>query len=325
MEKQVVITKKIKKYFSAKNGLVKAVDGVDLEIQKGEIFGFLGPNGAGKTTTLRILCTLILPDSGEAIVSGYNVVKEPNKVRLKISYVGQSGGSDRSATGKENLILQGRLYGMAAANANNRAEELIKLLDLSEFAVRIVRTYSGGQRRRLDVALGLMNRPEVLFLDEPTIGLDPQNRANLWVQIKKLKNEGTTIFITTHYLEEADALADRLAIIDHGKIVALGTPAALKKEVAGDCIIIGVENLEKYGIKLQKIFEEKEYIREVKIEKNDLRLYVKDGPSVMPQILQIIDAQKIKLLTITLSAPSLNDVFLRKTGYSLRDIEATDK
>jgi len=325
MNKSVVLTKNLKKYFSAKGGPIKAVDGVNLNVKAGEIFGFLGPNGAGKTTTLRMLTTLIPPDSGEAIVAGFDVQKSQDEVRRNIGYVSQLGGSDRPATGTENLILQGRLYGMSAVDSTERAQELIKLLDLSEFANRIVYSYSGGQRRRLDVALGLMNRPKVLFLDEPTTGLDPQNRANLWNQIKKLKNEGATIFMTTHYLEEADILSDRLAIIDYGKIVAEGTPEALKKQMAFDCITLGIVDHEKNAPQLIKIFKKENFVREITEDDSHLRLCVKDGPSAMPQILRILDAQKITLLTISMSRPTLDDVFLRKTGHSLRDTEATEE
>lgn len=238
MAKPVVYTKNLKKYFPSRRGTVKAVDGVNLSVPAGQIFGFLGPNGAGKTTTLRILTTLIEADSGEATVAGLDVLKEPDNVRLHIGYVSQSGGSDRPATGMENLMLQGRLYGMTHKEAKERAIELVKLLDLTDFADRVVYTYSGGQRRRLDVALGIMHSPEVLFLDEPTTGLDPQNRSNLWTQIKKLKEIGTTIFLTTHYLEEADMLSDYLVIMDQGKIVAEGTPRELKRQIASDTVNI---------------------------------------------------------------------------------------
>ncbi|MGA2666625.1 MAG: ATP-binding cassette domain-containing protein [Patescibacteria group bacterium] len=322
MAQPTVLVKNLKKYFSAKGGPVKAVDGVNLEVYPGEIFGFLGPNGAGKTTTLRMLTTLIPPDSGEAIVAGFDVRKSQDEVRRHIGYVSQLGGSDRPATGTENLILQGQLYGMSAAEAKARAKELIKLLDLSEFADRIVYTFSGGQRRRLDVALGLMNRPKVLFLDEPTTGLDPQNRTNLWDQIKKLKNQGATIFMTTHYLEEADVLSDRLAIIDYGKIVAEGTPETLKKEMAFDCITLGIADHEKNAPKLIEFFKKEKFIREVTGDDGHLRLCVQDGPTAMPQILRLLDNQKIQMLTISMSRPTLDDVFLKKTGHSLRDTEA---
>jgi ABC-2 type transport system ATP-binding protein len=322
MSESVVSVKKLRKFFPSKHGEVKAVDGVNLEVKAGEVFGFLGPNGAGKTTTLRMLTTLMVPDSGEAIVAGVDVKESPEKVRRLIGYVSQAGGADMPATGEENLVLQGQLYGMDNKSAKARARELIKLLDLSEFADRIVYSYSGGQRRRLDVALGLMNRPQVLFLDEPTTGLDPQNRANLWVQIEKLRKEGTTIFLTTHYLEEADALCDRIAIMDHGKIVAIGTPAELKKQVAGDCITIGIDEQEKKAPKLISVLKKKDFIREITDDDNHLRLYVKDGAKAIPEVLKLLDAEKIILKTITLSSPSLDDVFLRQTGHSLRDTEA---
>ncbi len=322
MEQSVVVIKDLKKFFSTRHGSIKAVNGVNLQVASGEIFGFLGPNGAGKTTTLRILTTLLVQDSGDALVAGFDVKKEPDQVRRHIGYVGQIGGADRPATGRENLILQGQLYGMTTTAASARAEELIQLLDLSEFAERIVYTYSGGQRRRLDVALGLMNRPTVLFLDEPTTGLDPQNRANLWLQIKKLRQEGTTIFLTTHYMEEADALCDRIAIMDDGRIVAEGTPEELKRQISGDCITIGIENQKEKAPELISLLEKADFMREVKQEDGYLRLYVKDGAEAISEVLRLLNEQKINLKTITLSAPSLDDVFLQQTGHSLRDINA---
>ena len=320
MNEPVVLTKNLKKYFHSKFGPIKAVDDVNLHVASGSIFGFLGPNGAGKTTTLRILTTLLAQDSGQAIVAGFDVRKAPDQVRLRIGYVSQVGGADRPATGKENLILQGQLYGMTTRSATVRAEDLIQLLDLNEFADRIVDTYSGGQIRRLDVALGLMNRPTVLFLDEPTTGLDPQNRANLWEQIKKLRQEGTTIFLTTHYMEEADALCDRIAIIDDGRIVAEGTPEELKKHVAGDCITIGIEDLSMKAPGLISLFESIEFVRAINHDESHLRLYVDDGARAIGDVLQILKQQGIILETITLSSPSLDDVFLNQTGRSLRDI-----
>jgi ABC-2 type transport system ATP-binding protein len=285
----------------------------------------LGPNGAGKTTTLRMLATLMTPDGGLATVAGFDVVKQPGEVRRHIGYVGQSGGSDRPATGLENLVLQGRLYGMSYQEAKKRANELVKLLQLSDFAQRIVYTYSGGQRRRLDVALGIMHRPDVLFLDEPTTGLDPQNRANLWVQIQKLRDSGVTIFLTTHYLEEADALSDRLAIIDQGKIVAEGTPQVLKEEVGQDCITIGLENQKEKAQKLVALLKEKSFIRSITEQPEHLNLYVKKAAGSLPQILQMMGQQNIKLQAITITKPTLDDVFLQKTGYSLRDKDADEE
>jgi len=316
----VVLTEDLKKYFSSKEGVVKAVDGVDLSVMPGEIFGFLGPNGAGKTTTLRMLTTLIPPDAGRAIVAGFDVGKEPDEVRRNIGYVGQSGGSDLPATGRENLILQGRLYGISKADSTARASELIDLLDLAGFADRIAYTYSGGQRRRLDVAIGLMNRPQVLFLDEPTTGLDPQNRANLWAQINKLQSEGATIFITTHYLDEADVLCDRLAIIDGGKIVVEGTPEALKKEVAHDCITISVERHEENAAALLDRLEHEDFVLETVAEEGHLRVCVKDLATDMPRVIRLLDEQGVALKTVKVVETTLDDVFLQKTGYSLRDL-----
>nr|AIA15569.1 ABC transporter [uncultured bacterium] len=236
--KTIVETKALKKSF----GSFQAVKGVNLSVYAGEIFGFLGPNGAGKTTTLRILTTLLSPDSGEATVAGFDLLKAQHEVRRRIGYVSQVGGADRQATGRENLLLQGRLYGMHQGEASKRAERLIEMFTLGECANKITSTYSGGQRRRLDIALGMMHKPLVLFLDEPSTGLDPQNRVNLWEQIRQLKGEGMTIFLTTHYLEEADALSDRIAIMDHGQITTVGTPAELK----------GVEALSLHDVFLQK-------------------------------------------------------------------------
>src|SRR5664280_1658959 len=206
-----VETRVLSKSFGLGAKRIEAVRGVDITVQQGEIFGFLGPNGAGKTTTLRMLTTLIPIEAGQAFVAGVDVARRPREVRRRIGYVGQLGGADLAATGRESLILQGELYGASARQARDRANELIERLELSEFVDRIARTYLGGQRRRLEVALGIMHRPEVLFLDEPTTGLDPQNRANLWEQVRKLQKEGTTIFLTTHYMEEADALCDYIS------------------------------------------------------------------------------------------------------------------
>ena len=218
----------LRKAFPSKRGRVEALRGVDLTVAAGQIYGFLGPNGAGKTTALRILTTLLRADAGEVVVAGLDVGAHPAAVRRRIGYVGQRGGADIEATGRENLVLQGRLYGMGRHETERRADELIELLDLASFCRRIARSYSGGQRRRLEVALGIVHRPDVLFLDEPTLGLDPQNRANLWDQLRRLRDTGTTVLLTTHYLDEADQLSDRVAIIDNGLVVAEGTPEELR-------------------------------------------------------------------------------------------------
>jgi ABC-2 type transport system ATP-binding protein len=316
----IISTNKLTKIFGGK---VRAVDGINLEIEAGKIFGFLGPNGAGKTTTLRMLATLLPIDAGTATVAGFDVVKQQQNVRQHIGYVSQAGGADRLPSGLEDLILQGQLYGMRVSEAAKRARELINLLDLGDFAERRVSTYSGGQKRRLHVALGLMHHPDVLFLDEPTTGLDPQNRANLWVQIRKLRDSGTTIFLTTHYLEEADALSDCLAIMDHGKIVAEGTSRELKQQIAGDSIVFGFKNDAETIEKAVRLFKQQSFVREANIEEAQVRLYVKEGAVALPDLMRLLDSANIAVKTIALSEPTLDDVFLRKTGRSLRDAGPT--
>lgn len=227
----IIEIKNLRKVFTSGSTEVVAVDGIDLAVQKGEIFGLLGPNGAGKTTTMQILTTLLKPTAGTITIAGTDVVNDPAAVRHHLGYVSQKGGLERSATARENLVLQARLYGMTAQEAEARAQELIKNLGLSSFADRLVETYSGGQRRRVDIALGMVHKPTVLFLDEPTIALDPQSRAQVWQEIKRLKTRGTTVFFTTHYLDEADQFCDRVAIVNQGTVVALGTPSSLKQEI----------------------------------------------------------------------------------------------
>lgn len=230
----IIDVKHLKKTFISGKKTVVAVDDINLVVHNGEIFGFLGPNGAGKTTTMRILTTLLKATSGTAHIVGFDLMTQSDMVRTHIGYVSQSGGLERSATARENLVLQARLYNLSKSEAEHRAEELIDSLQLTSFADRLVETYSGGQRRRVDIALGMVHKPKLLFLDEPTVGLDPQSRAHVWQEIKKLNSNGTTIFFTTHYLDEADLFCDRVAIVDHGKIVTIGPPEALKQEVGGD-------------------------------------------------------------------------------------------
>lgn len=230
----IIEVKNLKKIYSSGTDSVTAVNGIDLVVHTGEIFGFLGTNGAGKTTTMRMLTTLLKPTSGTAFIAGFDLMTQGDMVRTHIGYVSQSGGLERSATARENLVLQARLYGMSKSQAETRAQELITALDLTSFADRLVETYSGGQRRRADIALGMVHKPKLLFLDEPTIGLDPQSRAQIWQEVLRLKTQGMTIFFTTHYLDEADMYCDRVAIVDKGKIVALGTPQELKQEIGGD-------------------------------------------------------------------------------------------
>lgn len=318
----MLYTNGLKKTYHAKGEDVLAVRGVDLEVARGEIFGFLGPNGAGKTTTLRMLTTLLKPDAGEAIIVGHDLLREPHAVRARIGYVSQAGGADKDATGWEDLILQGRLYGMTTADAARRARELMAALDLESLADRKPTTYSGGQRRRLDIALGMMHRPQLLFLDEPTTGLDPQNRIRLWDEIRRLRDSGTTIFLTTHYMDEADALADRIAIMDHGMIVAEDTPRALKKEVAGDVVLLGLSANGTTKEQALQLLRGQTFVREAAFDEDLLRLYVSEGEANLPDILRLLDKAQIGLRTISLSQPTLNDVFLRQTGRSLSETTA---
>jgi len=319
----VIATRELTKSFGTRTGRVEAVRGVSFEVGRGEIFGFLGPNGAGKTTTARMLTTLLSIDAGAATVAGFDVAREPKRVRQHIGYVSQLGGADDMATGWENLVLQGRLYGGDLTSVRSRARVLASVLDLDEFAGRKVITYSGGQRRRLDVALGLIHQPDVLFLDEPTTGLDPQNRANLWDQIRTVREQGTTVFLTTHYLEEADVLCDRVTIMDHGAIVAEGTPRQLKHEIAGDSVVIGLKD-GRLAERARTLLATEPYVREITAEPGGVRLYVHDGGDALPRVLRVLDGEEIGIRSITLAEPTLDDVFLHETGRSLRDRSAGD-
>jgi ABC-2 type transport system ATP-binding protein len=316
----VVVLSDVWKSFQTSKGAVEALRGVNLEVFPGEIFGFLGPNGAGKTTALRILTTLLPFDKGEVRVAGVSVKQDPQKVRERIGYVSQKGGADRSATGWENLVLQGRLYGMNKHDAQSQAGRLVETFALKECIHRFVATYSGGQQRRLDIALGMMHQPKILFLDEPTNGLDPQNRNNLWSKILQLREEGVTIFLTSHYLDEVDALSDRLAIMDYGRIVAKGTPATLKEEISGDIVTIGVRK--EYHPQVIELLDVEKVVREITSREQDLRLHVDKGCSALPHILRLLDQAKIQLETVQMAAPSLNDVFLKQTGRFLRSEES---
>jgi ABC-2 type transport system ATP-binding protein len=315
----VIETVGLRRTFKGRGGTVEAVAGVDLEVAAGDIFGFLGPNGAGKTTTLRILATLLPPTAGTACVAGFDVAREAQEVRTRIGYVAQSGGSYRESTGREELVIQGRLFGMSKSEARARAAEILEALDLTEAADRTCATYSGGMRRRLNIGIGMVHRPMLLFLDEPTTGLDPQARARLWEEIRKLRETGTTVFLTTHYLEEADALCDRLAIIDHGRIVAEGSPSELKHEISGDVLTIGVNG---HGDEVVKLLAVQPFVRETGLEDGLVRLYVDRGEEAVPAVLRLLDAHGLAPSTMNLHRPSLDDVFLKKTGRSLRESAA---
>ncbi|GAA3115536.1 daunorubicin resistance protein DrrA family ABC transporter ATP-binding protein [Planomonospora alba] len=310
----------LRKTFVARRGRgkaeeVEAVRGIDLSVGEGEIFACLGPNGAGKTTTVRMLATFTVPTSGTAKVAGYDVVKQAAKVRENIGYVGQNGGVDENAPGRVSLVMAGRIAGLSRARAAARADELMAAFSLTEIADRPVKTLSGGQKRRFSLAIGLVNRPPLVFLDEPTTGLDPQNRANLWDEIRALREQGTSVLLTTHYLDEADALCDRLVIVDHGKVVAEGTPAALKKEIAGDVVTLRLDD----PATGRALLDAQPYIAETQAEGESLRAYLDDGEHNLPALLRALEGAGLAIRSISLERATLDDVFLKHTGRSLRD------
>jgi ABC-2 type transport system ATP-binding protein len=308
--------------FKTRKGLVEAVRGVDFAVRAGEIVGFLGPNGAGKTTTLRMLTTLLMPTAGTATVAGCDLLGDPAGVRRRIGYVAQGGGTDPTCPAGEELVLQAEMYRISGVEARRRAKELFAQFDLTGMEDRPVKTLSGGQRRRLDVALGLVHRPPLIFLDEPTAGLDPQARSNLWDHVRRLRDElNTTVFLTTHYLDEADALCDRILVIDHGRIVAEGTPDELKRRISGDVVVVEVVgDAERAKAALAGLAG----VRDAAIEGTAVRLTVDRGDQTLPGLLRALDAAGIGLASIGLHRPTLDDVFLTLTGRSLRDeVDAT--
>ncbi len=308
--------------FASRKRTVEAVRGVDLTVDDGEIVGFLGPNGAGKTTTLRMLTTLLRPTAGTATVAGADLLRDPLGVRRRIGYVPQAigatmGGTDPNCLVGEELADQAAFYGIEPAEGARRAELLIDQLDLGGLDNRLVKTLSGGQRRRLEIALGLVHRPPLVFLDEPTTGLDPQSRSNLWEHIGRLRADlGTTVFLTTHYLEEADILCDRVFIIDHGTIVASGTPDELKRQISGDVVTLRVNGAAEGATTL---LTRQPVVREVSTADGDLKLTVEHGEQALPSLLRVLDGAGITLQSINLSRPTLDDVFLTLTGRSLRE------
>jgi ABC-2 type transport system ATP-binding protein len=313
----IIEAKGLARTFRTRTGVVEAVRGVDFQIAEGEIVGFLGPNGAGKTTTQRMLATLLVPTAGSATVGGCDLVRDPVGVRRMLGYVSQAGGTNPLAAVDEELVVQAELCGMKRGEAQQRAVELRESLDLKELGGRLIKTLSGGQKRRVDIALGMMNRPRVLFLDEPSTGLDPHSRANLWEHIRTVrKRDHTTVLLTTHYLDEADALCDRILIIDGGKIVAEGTPEELKRRLSGDLVTIEVGDAVEAAAALLK---EQAEVRQVKTAGKSVRFVVDRGDQQAIPMMRLLESSHIIATSIHISRPSLDDVFLTLTGRSLRD------
>jgi ABC-2 type transport system ATP-binding protein len=307
--------------FKARGRTVEAVRGVDLEVEAGELVGFLGPNGAGKTTTLRMLTTLLDPTAGEATVAGCDLRRDPVGVRKRIGSVAQGGGTTPEMKVIEELVLQARFYGLSKMDGQRRAEELMARLDIADLDDRLIKTLSGGQRRRLDIALGLLHDPRLVFLDEPSTGLDPQSRFNLWDHIRSLRdNHETTVFLTTHYLDEADALCDRILVIDHGKIVAEGAPSDLKAQVSGDRVEVGVPT--EHVTRAAELAGQVDGAHDVSTVDNMVRFRVPRGDTAMPEMLRALDSERIAMTSVQVHRPSLDDVFLSLTGRTLRDAEA---
>lgn len=315
MSEEIVKVDGLTKVF---NHALTAVDHVSFSVKHGEIFGFLGPNGAGKTTTINMLTTILKPTGGTASVLGFDITKQDNDVRNSIGVVPQEYTADEDLTGMENILLCADMYGIPRATSKKRAADLLKLVELTEFKDKKVQTFSGGMRRRLELACGLINRPRLLFLDEPTLGLDVQTRTATWNYIKTLKKEyGMTLFMTTHYLEEADTLCDRIAIIDHGKIIVVGAPEELKEGLGGDVITLGI----KEDVDVTQLIEKVEHVKEVKNENGLYRIKAEAGEVTAPLIIEALREKGHTVTKLLLTEPTLNEVYLEFTGKSLRDAE----
>ncbi len=317
----LIMTDKLTKVY---NKHIVAVDHIDLSIKEGEIFGLLGPNGAGKTTTIRMLSTLTRPTSGTARVAGHDILKDSLKVRQIIGYSAQAAGLMENATGRENLDLFGRYHHMEGGLLKKRAEELLALVDLTEDANRLVKTYSGGMRKRLEIATALVHQPRLLFLDEPTLGLDIQIRVNIWDYVRKLSGEGITILLTTHYLEEADRLSHRVAIIDKGKIMATGAPEELKSAIEGDAVSLrmpsaSAEEQQATFKKTEKILSGQPFVKKIMATHDGVNVYVDRADEAMPKILRLLEKEGVETASTTVSRPSLDDVFIRYTGRTIAE------
>jgi ABC-2 type transport system ATP-binding protein len=314
-------------------GDVRALDGLSFTVPSGTVFGLLGPNGAGKSTTVKILTTLALPDSGTAYVAGHDVLRRPDEVRRAIGCVAQRSGSIPEATGRENLVLQGQVYGMSGRALNSRVDELLERFDLADAARRLVRTYSGGMQRRLEIAMGLVHRPQVLFLDEPSTGLDPEARAGLWEEIDRLAHtDGLSILLTTHYLDEADRLASRLAIVERGRVVVEGSPDELKGELRGDAVQVeltdqpsgatghpepselSTKDAREVGALVRRALDRVDGIGEVTVDGRTLRARAERGATAVPAVLAALESHGLRAASVTVARPSLDDVYLRHVG-----------
>ena len=296
-----------------------AVDGIDLRVDHGEIYGFLGPNGAGKSTTVRMLCTLLAPTAGTAVVAGHDVARDPYGVRLRIGVALQDAALDDKQTGRELLRLQGRLYGLHGDEIERRLDDLAELVDIGDAIDRRIGTYSGGMRRRLDLAAALVHNPDVLFLDEPTTGLDPISRAKVWDEVRHLNLElGMTIFLTTQYLEEADQLAHRVGIIDHGAIVADGTPEALKRQVGDDLVVVEVAGDPADAVRILDALDE---VESVQVAGHEIRARTANGAAAVSPVAVALAEAKVEVKTLTLRTPTLDDVFLELTGNRIQEQE----
>ena len=318
MSDLAVVTEDLRRVFAER----PAVDGIDLSVRAGEIYGFLGPNGAGKSTTVRMLTTLLLPTSGTARVAGHDVVHQPVEVRLRIGAALQDAALDPKQTGRELMRLQGRLYGLSGRDTERRIRELEPLIDIGDALDRRISTYSGGMKRRLDLAASLIHNPEVLFLDEPTTGLDPISRSRVWDEVRRINRDlGVTIFLTTQYLEEADALADRIGIINHGVIAAEGRPADLKRRLGADVIVARVEGDTAAA---KRVIEAIDAVEAVDAYEGEIAVRVVNGAGFISTVALALNASSIRVSELTLRTPTLDDVFLSVTGARLRQEEAKD-
>ncbi|KOV89686.1 ATP-binding cassette domain-containing protein [Nocardia sp. NRRL S-836] len=295
--------------FTTKAGPVEAVRGVDIDVAEGELVGFLGPNGAGKSTTLRMLTTLLRPTAGEAIIAGHDLLADPAGVRRNIGYVGQKNGAGAEQRVADELEFQARFHGLGKHDARRRVADLLERFDLADLEKRAVVTLSGGQQRRLDIAMGVLHDPRLLFLDEPSTGLDPQSRRNLWDHVRQLRADGTTVFLTTHYLDEADYLSDRLLVIDHGAIVGEGSPDELKHRVSGDLVVLGTPQAAAVAARFDNAV----------VDGEEVSFRIPDGDRALPGLLRDLGAAGVELHSVQVHRPTLDDVFLTMTGRSLRE------